>query len=150
MQFWVPVVSKWTAQKAYKTLADVPEKVRCLVYFKSAPDCLVRARIGNFAARCTRDGGFTLQDDLASNYSVQKILDPIPDPPALTLDDLPDGRCIQFIPGDWIYWKHKGVLISSNGAAIVHPCRGFSDGKTPFTILDLEMQLQDVLVTVSK
>lgn len=148
MQFWIPVVSKWTTQKEYRTLADVPERIDCVVVNTrgNSGDRLVRCRKGMNAFMSSTH---TAKLGPASWYLIDRVLDPIPDSPALTLDDIPDGRCIQFISGDWIYWKHKGALISSNGEAFIHRWE-FNDGRTGFTILDLEMQLQDVPVTASK
>lgn len=150
MQFWMPVVSELKG-KEYRTLADVPEKVPCLVYFKSAPDCLVRARVGNFAARCTRDGGFTLQDDLASGYSLQQILVPIPDPPKPTIGSIPDGRCFYRGNPEFVEWKHGEHILSFGAGRKSSPmcCThiGYYSKAEQVTVLNLEMKLQDVPVT---
>lgn len=149
MQFWIPVVSKY--HKEYKTLADVPEKVRCLVCFKSNTELLVRQRVGVYGSRCVKDGSNVQQQDHATDYTVQYILDPIPDSPTPTIADLPDGRCFQTAeyPGI-IRWKHAGALYRVLDGGVRYVFAKDFNTNTNIAVLDLEMQLQDVPVAVSK
>lgn len=150
MQFWIPVVSKWTTQKEYRTLADVPECIDCVVVNTrgNANERLVRCRKGS---NSFMNSTHSQKLDPASWYLVDRVLDPIPDPPAPTLADLPDGRCFQTAeyPGI-IRWKHAGALYRVLDGGVRYVFAKDFNTNTNIAVLDLEMQLQDVPVAVSK
>jgi len=145
MKFWTPVVSK-RQPKQYKTLADVPEGVACIVAYGDT-EWLVRQRKGEDAYRVESSIPKDRTGD-AYRYTFVRALGPLPEP-RITIKDLPDGRCFQVnsVPGT-IFWKHGTYILSqaSDGT--------FGTSLTvyrnhPDSILDIEMQLQDFPVTQS-
>lgn len=147
MQFWIPVVSKY--HKEYKTLADVPEGVRCVVRSQDGP-LTVRVRKGDY--------GHTFYPDIctltrkcgpADRYNVVQILDPLPDPPKATIQDLPDGRCFYRADPDRVYWKEDEYIMTAVDGQVWPHHQTHYPLSEAVTVLDLEMQLQDVPVTVS-
>jgi len=148
MKFWIPVVSEWQP-KQYKTLADVPEGVVCVVECDGV--LLIRSRYLSSGCRVEyhngkpRTGATILP---ANNYTFIRTLDPLPEP-KVTISDLPDGRCfkIDLLPNN-VYWKHNGNTYYMMGDGRF----GLSSPFTriyPDTVLDIEMQLQDFPVTQS-
>jgi hypothetical protein len=143
MKFWIPVVSKWQS-KQYKTLADVPEGIACVVVYKSS-EYLLRQRRDGLAYRV----GFSSAGDTgqAHEYILIRTLDPLPEP-KVSIADLPDGRCftLRLLP-DVVYWKHNGcILHQHNGSFGMSRDFNLQDPPIP---LDIEMQLQDFPVTQS-
>jgi len=144
MKFWIPVVSKWQS-KQYKTLADVPEGIACVVVYKSS-EYLLRQRRDGLAYRV----GFSSAGETgqAHEYILIRTLDPLPEP-KVSIADLPDGRCfsIDDVP-NVVYWKHSGrIRYSSNDGS--HGVTNPFSRVYPDAILDIEMQLQDFPVTQS-
>lgn len=77
----------------YRTLADVPEGVRCVVIWSQPVKTsqMVRKRSGRWAQTSNSE-----TQDGADLYEVIQILDPIPEHPIpKTLADVEDGRCVR-------------------------------------------------------
>jgi hypothetical protein len=144
MKFWIPVVSKWQS-KQYKTLADVPEGIACVVVYKSS-EYLLRQRRDGLAYRV----GFSSAGETgqAHEYILIRTLDPLPEP-KVTINDLPDGRCFKLntLPHT-VYWKHHEYIHSRTIDGSSGMSSSFAE-KCPDTILDIEMQLQDFPATQS-
>ena len=149
MKFWIPVVSKWQP-KQYKTLADVPEGIECVVVYKSS-EYLLRQRRGELAYRV----GFSSigETGQAHEYTVIRTLDPLPEP-KVSIADLPDGRCFKLnsdknLP-EVVYWKHGTHVVNQDATGRYGwcPVDRFA-AQHPHTILDIEMQLQDFPETQS-
>lgn len=148
MQFWMPVVSELKG-KEYKTLADVPEGPRCLITFGNS-ELLVGRRVGGLAVSCTPGD---VPDprawaSAASKATFHEAIDPLPTPPKPTIGSIPDDRCFYRGNPEIVEWKH-GEYILSFGAGKKMTCthiRYYSEAEQ-VTILNLEMQLQDVPVT---
>jgi hypothetical protein len=156
MKFWIPVVSKWQP-KQYKTLADVPEGIVCVVECDDV--LLIRSRYLSSGCRVEhhndkpRTGATILP---ATQYNFVRTLDPLPEP-KVTLSDLPDGRC--FTGGSdqdvtTVYWKYRDSIYrqtaasdGSTGCGCV--CLQAFDSTVERIPLDIEMQLQDFPVTQS-
>ncbi len=144
MKFWIPVVSKWQP-KQYKTLADVPEGIACVVVYGDT-EYLVRQRRGLFAYRFCGN----LQNEYtgsADKYTFIRTLDPLPEQ-KVSITDLPDGRC--FTAGkDTTHWKSGELIYWQNPCGIGSLHRHSFNLQADIRILDIEMQLQDFPETQS-
>jgi hypothetical protein len=149
MKFWIPVVSKWQS-KQYKTLADVPEGIACVVVYKSS-EYLLRQRRDGLAYRV----GFSSAGETgqAHEYILIRTLDPLPEP-KVSIADLPDGRCFKLNSGnnlpEVVYWKHGTHVVNQDATGRYGwcPIHRFA-AQHPHIILDIEMQLQDFPETQS-
>jgi len=145
MKFWIPVVSKWQS-KQYKTLADVPEGVACVVSLTG--ELYLRVRKGDRAYSLSSNGALCAQSN-AGAYPFVRTLDPLPEP-KVSIADLPDGRCFTAgqLPNS-VYWKHSGSTYYVLGDGRFGCSSPFNHIIYPDAILDIEMQLQDFPVTQS-
>ena len=89
----------------YKTLADVPEGVRCVCVDMSQPHSInrqiVRVRTGGNAYATDSTSGCP-----AIACQLIQVLDPIPSPPLpRTLADCDDGRCVMLVSYNCKYFR---------------------------------------------
>lgn len=150
MKFWIPVVSKWQP-KQYKTLADVPEGIACVVVLDG--ELCLRVRQQDRGYSLSTQGIPYLGCDSASNYNFIRTLDPLPES-KVSIADLPDGRCFKLdsdesLP-EIVYWKRGDYVVNQDatGRCGLCPAAKFVS-QHPHTILDIEMQLQDFPETQS-
>ena len=144
IKFWVFKKSPW--KPVYKTLADVPEGVRCVVTRTGYQ--LVAVRKGNAAYDVRADGTIgTRSTALLNILNVIQVLDPIPKPPGpKCLADLPDGRCVRFIDYSGnIYWMSNGVVFQRNSTGLIERVHG--DAKRnmePDEVMDIVAEVNEV------
>jgi len=149
MKCWIPVVSKWQS-KQYKTLADVPEGVACVVSLTG--ELYLRVRKGDRAYSLSSNGALCAQSN-AGAYPFVRTLDPLPEP-KVSIADLPDGRCFKLNSGnnlpEVVYWKHGTHVVNQDATGRYGwcPIHRFA-AQHPHIILDIEMQLQDFPETQS-
>lgn len=120
IKFWVFKKSPW--KPVYKTLADVPEGVRCVVTRTGYQLVAVRKR--NAAYDVHADGtisDYTRSTALPNILNVIQVLDPIPE--TITpkcLADLPDGRCVRLTNySGYIHWMSNHAVFQRNPTGLI-------------------------------
>lgn len=89
----------------YRTLADVPEGVRCVVLNTTGVQA-IRARSGivSVSVPISRTGVVCSRAD---ECPLLQVLDPIPTPPLpKTLADVEEGRCVKYRGENYTYFRH--------------------------------------------
>ena len=146
IKFWVFKKSPW--KPVYKTLADVPEGVRCVVTRMGYQ--LVAARKGDAAYDVRADGtisGGTRTTTLPNTLNVIQVLDPIPETSTpKCLADLPDGRCVRStIYSGYIHWMSSGVVFQRTPSGLIEKVHGTARrNMEPDEVMDIVAEVNEV------
>lgn len=112
----------WTFEKrepqAKKTLADYPElaadgkPARYVVACDTISGLTVRCRVSKYATTCSSERVTGLNQMVATLYTVIQALDHLPPEPIPScLQDLEEGRCVQFDGEEThFYWIYGGSV----------------------------------------
>lgn len=92
----------------YRTLADVPEWVRCICHTNSSA-LVLRMRLGDLSKSVTQSGDAGMDYGFAEDFWYVQILDPLPTPLLpKTLAECEEGRCVKLVGSTHLYFRHGG------------------------------------------
>lgn len=137
---WQLKPSPWKPEE--KTLADVPEGVRCVVTFRGHGDQFVRIRRGEMAANTLGEVCHN-----ASTYYVLHVLDESPAQQPKTLADVPPGRCVLDGEEDVIWHDTDGGVWWTNESGLLGYLKSEQLMESEITeVLDIVAELVEVTV----
>jgi len=114
-----------------KTLADVPDGVAIVAFHSGIAATGVVQRDGKWAVHWK--GGKSKH--APSEFTFIRYLDPQPATPP-TLDDVPDGRVIQFTSESAYCWKHGGRIYRQHSGGLIRPMDSEDSMGLGFTVTD--------------